>query len=142
IARRSTEDFSQAAKEKNIDLAVEGDGDCEILCDPKWLQEAIGNMIKNCLEYTSPGGKVTVGTEQTPVMVTIRVSDTGTGIHPDDLPYVFRRFYRGRASSGPGSGIGLSLAKSIVEQMGGTLTAGGEYGRGAVFTLSFLKDVM
>ena len=77
--------------------------------------------------------------EQTPVLVSIKISDTGAGIHPDDLPYIFRRFYRGRCSKGTGSGIGLSLAKAIAEQMGGTLSAGGEYGGGAVFTFSFLK---
>ncbi len=142
IAKEACEDFTMAMKEKNISLVFKSEDNPGILCDYGWLKEAIGNVIKNCAEYTPEGGQITVEVWQTPVVVSVKISDTGRGIHPDDLPNIFRRFYRGHRSQGAGSGIGLALAKSIVEQMGGTLSAGGEYGRGAVFTFSFLKQVI
>lgn len=142
IAEQAAENFTEAARKKNIKIIVEGEGNEIILCDFGWLREAVGNVLKNCIEYTPDGGCVTVAVEETPVMVNIKVSDTGPGISEQDLPHIFKRFYRGRASKGSGSGIGLSLAKSITDQMGGALLAGSNGGHGAVFTFSFLKKVM
>lgn len=142
IVTASINDFELTLSNKNIDVNLEGDKNVKLKCDASWLKEAIGNIIKNCMEYTPNGGRITVKIEQNPVMVTVKISDTGSGIHPDDLPFIFRRFYRGRGSHTAGSGIGLSLAKSIAEQMGGTLSAGGTYGSGAEFTFSFLKKVI
>lgn len=142
ITHAALRSFELAAHGKHLSLSLNGDSSTELNCDAGWLEEAIGNIIKNCLEYTPDGGHIHAEVWQTPVMVSIRISDTGVEIHPDELPYIFRRFYRGNRSPGTGSGIGLSLSKSITEQMGGTLTAGGKYGQGAVFTFSFLKDVI
>lgn len=137
IAEEAAADFELKAKEKNICLSVLGRDDIILNCDADWLKEALENVLKNCMEYTPDGGKITVEIERTLVMASVTVKDTGRGIRPDELPYVFQRFYRGRASRSAGSGIGLSLAKSITEQMGGTLTAGGKFGSGAEFTFSF-----
>lgn len=136
IARECVQEFSDAARKKGITIRAEG-GSAPLCCDSAWLNEAIGNIITNGLEYVSPGGNITVKTEKSLVAVSIRISDTGTGIHPDDLPYIFKRFYRGKHSRGDGSGIGLSLARSLAHQMGGTLTAESSFGSGAVFTFTF-----
>lgn len=141
VAGEAVEDFAAAAREKGVEIAVSG-AQAAILCDPGWLKEAVGNVLKNCLEYTPRKGSIFIVTEDSAVMSALSIRDDGPGVCPDDLPFIFRRFYRGRCSSGNGCGIGLSLARSIVEQMGGTLTAGNPPDGGTVFTFSFLKKTI
>lgn len=141
VVQEAAQDFALTAKEKGVELQIRTQEQPTVVCDAAWLKEAVGNVFKNCIEYTPPGGRVTAEILTTSVLISLKIRDTGTGISPDELPFVFRRFYRGRSSTGAGSGIGLSLAKSLAEQMGGTLTAGGEYGCGAEFTFSFVKGL-
>jgi len=91
---------------------------------------------QNALDHTRAGDTVTVEGSRFADFVRIRVVDTGTGIHPEDLPHLFKRFYRSRfAQDTPGIGLGLPLAKSIVEVHGGTLEVESELGRGTAFTI-------
>ncbi len=107
-----------------------------LCCDRVWMREAVGNLIKNALDHTRAGDTVTVEGSRFADFVRIRVVDTGTGIHPEDLPHLFKRFYRSRfAQDTPGIGLGLPLAKSIVEVHGGTLEVESELGRGTAFTI-------
>lgn len=125
--------------------------------DLSWSIEALGNILKNCMEHTPAGGRVTLCVTQDVLACRIRVEDTGPGIAEADLPHIFERFYRGergRAEDEPstevnpaGVGIGLSLAKSLVTAQGGTLTAENvrdEAGAvtGAAFTIVFFKTVV
>ena len=108
--------------------------------DEQWLAEAVSNLVKNAFDHTGEGGLVRVICEETPLMVTITVQDNGTGIHPEDLPYVFKRFYRSRFSQDhQGVGIGLTLALRIVEKHGGSIVVESELGHGAVFRIIFPK---
>lgn len=108
--------------------------------DEKWLGEAIGNMIKNSIEHTPQGGHITVRITETPLFVQLLFTDNGEGIHPEDLPHIFQRFYRGKThSKGSGTGIGLALAKSIIEGHGGIISASSKLGAGTVFTVTFPK---
>jgi len=108
--------------------------------DEHWLAEAVSNLVKNAFDHTGEGGLVQVICEESPVMVTITVQDNGTGIHPEDLPYVFKRFYRSRFSQDhQGVGIGLTLALRIVEKHGGSIVVESELGHGAVFRMIFPK---
>lgn len=142
LCRRVAADFAQMAEEKGVGLVVAAHSRTALDCDAAWLREAVGNVVKNCIESTPAGGQVFLETQETPVAHILTVRDTGPGIPPDDLPFIFRRFYRGSGRTGGGSGIGLPLARSITEQMGGTLGAGGIYGQGAVFTFTFLRQTM
>jgi len=108
--------------------------------DENWLSEAAGNLIKNALDHTAAGGQVEVICEETSLVVSVTVKDNGSGIHPDDLPHVFKRFYRSRFSQDhQGVGIGLTLARSIVEKHGGSMTVESEPGQGAAFRMVFPK---
>lgn len=139
LCRRVAEEFSHMAADKRVNLVVSASSKAALVCDAEWLREAVGNVVKNCIECTPEGGHVYIEAQSTPVMYILTVHDTGPGIHPDDLPFVFQRFYRGHGRTSSGSGIGLSLARSITEQMNGTLSAGGMFGQGAVFTFTFLR---
>ncbi|MBO9610969.1 MAG: HAMP domain-containing histidine kinase [Paenibacillaceae bacterium] len=110
--------------------------------DADWLQEAIANLLKNSIEHTPAGGDVQVELGETPVLARVRIRDNGEGIAEEDLPHIFKRFYKGRASSpSVGTGIGLSLAKAIVERHGGFIAVQSTPGQGTVMTLTFAKFV-
>lgn len=106
-------------------------------CDKKWLCEAITNIAKNCVEHTENGGKVKISAEANPLYTAITVSDNGQGIAPEDLPHIFERFYRGKNAADDSVGIGLALAKAIIEKAGGTTRAASEAGKGSEFSIKF-----
>ena len=130
--------YAFRAEREGKELALEGDERAGLLCDRTWLTEAIGNLIKNALDHTARGDRVLVRWQQSPCLTKITVEDTGSGIHPEDLYHIFKRFYRSRFSKDTqGVGLGLSLAKSIIEAHGGSIEVQSELGRGTVFTVSF-----
>ncbi len=133
-------DFAALSKKRDIALSLAAGPEPFLLCDAAWLREAVGNVVKNCIEATPPGGCVTVELLDSPASVSLTVRDTGPGIPPEALPFLFRRFYRAPGRTGNGSGIGLPLARAITEQMGGTLSAGNKPGSGAVFTFLFPRN--
>jgi two-component system, OmpR family, sensor histidine kinase BaeS len=100
--------------------------------DPARVRQVLLNLISNAVRYTPTGGTILVRCKMLMVQghnsAVIEVEDTGRGIAPEDLPHVFDRFYKARASSG--RGLGLSIAKSLIEAHGGTITAGSQFGRG------------
>ena len=109
--------------------------------DAAWSAEALGNVLKNCLEHTPAGGTVRLSASEDAVALRLRVTDTGPGITPEDVPHLFERFYRGAGSEG--FGIGLSLARSLVAAQGGTLRAGNDRATGgAQFDFTFPKMVV
>lgn len=108
--------------------------------DRLWLEEALINIIKNGIEHTVEDGEVTINLYENPVYRRIIIEDTGEGISEDDLPNIFKRFYKARTSKKSDSvGIGLALAKSIVEAHDGIIEAESKIGIGTRFTLTFLK---
>jgi signal transduction histidine kinase len=107
--------------------------------DPDKLSQAVINLLSNALKYTPAGGTVDVRVEKLSPGIEIRVADTGIGIGPQDLHRVFERFYRtddSRSRETGGIGIGLSIAKAIVEAHGGTISAASQPGRGSAFTIA------
>ena len=132
--------FACRAAQEGKTLALAGSGEAELVCDRVWMLEALGNLVKNALDHTHAGDSITLDWASTPLAVQITVQDTGTGIHPEDMPHIFKRFYRSRFSQdGQGIGLGLPLAKAITEAHHGTLTVDSTLGRGSVFRLSFVK---
>jgi signal transduction histidine kinase len=93
--------------------------------DPEWLQEVLLILLANSIQHSSRGGFLRLLVRG----ATVTVEDTGDGITPEDLPYVFERFYRGKGSS-DGFGIGLSICKELIERMGGVISIRSQEGVG------------
>ena len=117
-------------------------GDTTLTADPAWTAEALGNVLKNCVEHTPTGGTLRVLARQTPIFTEITVTDSGPGIDPEDLPHLFERFYRGRDASENSIGIGLALARQIIAAQNGTIQAANEPAGGARFTLRFYVETV
>lgn len=131
--------FAYRAGTEGKTLTFSGKDDVVLYCDFDWLIEAVSNLVKNALDHTKSGEMVTVEWRAFASIVQIVVRDNGSGIHPEDLPHIFKRFYRSRFSKDTqGIGLGLALAKAVVEAHNGTVEVDSEWGRGTVFTLDFL----
>ena len=135
-----SERFETRAEREHKTITLSGKEDVVLSCDALWISEAVGNIVKNALEYTEDGGRIEIKWSQSPFLTQIEISDDGKGIHPEDLYNIFKRFYRSRFSSDvQGIGLGLPLAKSIVEAHGGAISVTGSLGEGTTFTLSFFN---
>ncbi len=135
-------DLSVRAQKEGKKLIMEGDPAQMLLCDGSWTREAVANLIKNALDHTDEGGVVTVSWECSPAVFRMTVSDDGCGIAEEDIYHVFKRFYRSKRDGGrQGIGLGLPLAKSIVEGQDGILSVSSTPGEGTVFTITFLSNL-
>jgi two-component system sensor histidine kinase BaeS len=106
--------------------------------DRERIAQVLANLVSNALRYTPEGGVITLSAQASGDCVLLRVSDTGPGIEPQHLPFVFKRFYRAddaRPANGE-SGLGLAIAKSLVEAHGGTIQVESAVGQGATFTVA------
>lgn len=123
-------------------LGVRLETDCNDIilnCDRKWLCEAITNIIKNCIEH-SHNGNIKITAEQNKLYTKISIKDNGSGIDKEDLPHIFERFYKGKNSSDDSVGIGLALAKSIIEKQGGYISVSSELNKGSEFVIKFFNN--
>ncbi len=133
-----TERFETLAAQEAKEIVLSGSSKVSLYCDALWMSEALGNMVKNALDHTGRGGKVVISWERTPLLTNIIVEDNGTGIHQEDIHNIFKRFYRSHISQDThGIGLGLPLAKSIVEAHQGTISVTSRVGQGSRFVLSF-----
>ena len=122
----------------NLGTSVEipEQGEMPILADRDWTMEAIMNLMKNCMEH-DPGGCVHCSYAQNPLYTQILIWDEGDGFAGEDMPHLFERFYRGKNAREGGIGIGLSMAKEIVERQNGTIRAQNRPEGGALFEIRF-----
>ena len=126
------------AVQKEIALYVDCEEEMIIRHDTKWTEEAVYNVLDNALKYTEPGGKIHIQAERQELFVKLSISDTGKGIAPERQAEIFTRFYREpEVHDKPGVGIGLYLARTIMELQKGYIEVQSEVGRGASFRLYF-----
>lgn len=131
--------FAYRARQEEKELILEGTEQISLLCDRDWMTEAVENIVKNAFDHTDGGEFVRIKWRQSASIVQILIEDNGSGIHPEDLHHIFKRFYRSRFSKDrQGIGLGLPLAKMIVEAHNGTIEVDSAPGTGTTFTLSFL----
>jgi two-component system sensor histidine kinase BaeS len=127
-----------AADAAGVTLRTGTDGDPWLDADPVRMRQALGNLVSNALRHTPADGTVTLAARRDGDRVVFTVTDTGTGIAPEDLPHVFDRFWRAEKSRSRrtgGSGLGLPIVRHLVAAHGGTAEAAGAPGKGAEFTL-------
>lgn len=116
-------------------------GDAHFTGDLLWSAEALGNILKNCMEHTPVGGTITVTVQETALFTQIDVEDTGPGFDSKDIPHLFERFYKGSNASQNSYGIGLALARTVIATQNGTVQAMNG-SAGAKFVLKFYKQVI
>ena len=132
--------FSYQAQQQGKTLILSGNEEVTLVSDQTWLIEAISNIVKNAFDHTKAGATIRLTWRAFASMVQITVSDNGSGIHPEDLPHIFKRFYRSRFSKDTqGIGLGLPLAKAIIEDHNGTIEVDSTLGAGTTFTINFLN---
>lgn len=124
---------------KNQKISIEGDEDASFIGDYKWQQEAITNIIKNAIEHNKENGKITIKYEENVLFTKITIIDEGQGIAKEDLKHIFERFYKAQNSSDNSVGIGLSLAKNIIEKNNGMINCKSEIGNGTEFIVKYMK---
>ena len=123
-------------------LQIKGDDEATFLGDFNWTMEALINIIKNCVEHTPEGGEISIDFSENPLYTEIIISDNGKGIPREDLPYIFKRFYKGKTASEDSVGIGLAMAHSIVSSQQGDIEVKSESGVGTTFSIKFYKQVI
>lgn len=110
--------------EKHILLTSEKiTGECYIYADRQWTEEVLVNVLKNCAEHTPENGRIFIQCSQNPIYTELRLEDGGDGFAPSDLPHIFERFYRGNGAAKDNAGIGLALARAVLEQQNGHIHA-------------------
>lgn len=127
-------------KEQKLEVYCEEE--VTYLGDLKWFKEALLNILKNCTEHTPEQGCIWIEASENTLYTEIIVRDNGPGIAPEDLPHLFERFYKGKNSSDKSIGIGLALARMIVAEQNGSLTAENDRRGGARFVIRFYKSIV
>ena len=123
---------------KQQNIIIQGK-EAKFIGDYNWQLEAITNIIKNCIEHTEENKNIYISFEENNFYTKIVIRDEGTGIYPEDVKHIFERFYKGKNSSENSIGIGLALAKSIVEKDSGYITCSSELNKGTTFEIKYMK---
>lgn len=139
LAENIKKHFLFRARQEEKEICLSGREEIIFLCDRNWITEAISNLVKNALDHTQKGDIVVIEWRAFASIVQITVKDNGSGIHPEDLYHIFKRFYRSRFSKDTqGIGLGLPLTKAIVQAHNGTIEVHSTPGVGTIFTMNFL----
>jgi signal transduction histidine kinase len=139
LIEKSVEPLLIPMEIKEQTLIIHGDEEASFRGDFHWTGEALINVVKNAVEHTEQGGKITIQFSENPLFTEFAVTDNGEGIAKSDLPYVFKRFYKGKNASEDSVGIGLAMAHSIITRQNGTLEITSEAGVGTTFLFKIYK---
>lgn len=142
LISKATEHLLIPMEIKEQTLEISGEEETKFIGDFNWSSEAITNIIKNCIEHTPYGGRIDIDFCETPIYTVLKIVDNGEGIHKEDLPYIFNRFYKGRNADNNSIGIGLAMSKSILQNQGGTIEVTSEKDKGTEFTIKIYKRVV
>lgn len=125
---------------KNIQIEIIGDEKVKLIGDYNWQLEALTNILKNSIEHTQENKKISISYEENSLYTKIVIKDEGIGIAKQDLPHIFERFYKGKNSSDSSIGIGLALAKKIIEKGNGYITCKSIENKGTTFEIKYMKN--
>ena len=124
---------------KNIEIITTVDEKATFIADYKWQQEALTNILKNAIEHSKQNSRIYITVENTSLFLKIIIKDEGSGIDKEDLKHIFQRFYKTKNSSENSIGIGLPLAKAIIEKSNGYIKVETKYGEGTSFEVKYIK---
>lgn len=137
IINKAINNVSLLADLRNIEIEVESNNkDCKLKCDSKWQVEALTNIIKNSLDHSNKNNKIIISYTSNKAYLEITIKDFGEGITKEDLPYIFKRFYKGKNAKEDSVGIGLALAKTITEEDNGIIDVSSS-DKGTTFTIKY-----
>lgn len=140
LVSKSCEPLLVPIELRGQELIIKAEGD---FCgDVSWTCEAIGNIVKNCMEHTPEGGKIEIETSDNALYTEILIKDNGTGIAKEDMPHIFERFYKGKDSDDKSFGVGLALSRMIITSQKGTVKAENRKPTGAMFSIRFYKGTV
>ena len=137
IVKNAISNVEMMAELKNINIEVNNRDNIKLVCDAKWQIEAITNILKNCIEHSKDDSTITIDIDSNKIYKQITIKDNGEGIDEKDLPHIFERFYKGKNSSKDSVGIGLALAKTIIEKDNGSIKVDSKKGKQTIFTIKY-----
>lgn len=139
LAKNIKQHFLFRAEQEEKEICLSGNEEITLLCDRTWIIEAISNLVKNALDHTEKGDFIRIEWKAFASVVQITIKDNGSGIYPQDLHHIFKRFYQSRFSKQTqGIGLGLPLAKAIIEAHNGMIEVDSTLGIGTSFIINFL----
>ncbi|NLO21768.1 MAG: HAMP domain-containing histidine kinase [Syntrophomonadaceae bacterium] len=127
---------------KEQSIKVTGEEGISFIGDIQWTREALINILKNCVEHTPAGGSIWVSFTENALFTEIVIADNGPGIPKEDLPYIFKRFYKGKNAGEDSVGIGLAMAHSIISSQNGIIEVKSQEDEGTEFTIKFYKQIL
>ncbi|MGM1045759.1 MAG: sensor histidine kinase [Bacillota bacterium] len=127
---------------KGQTVSIAGDDNVSFVGDFNWTAEAVINILKNGVEHTPEGGEIAIAFSENALFTEIVIADNGKGIPKEDLPYIFKRFYKGKNASEGSIGIGLAMAHSIIASQNGVIDVTSDSGKGTQFRIKFYKQVI
>lgn len=127
---------------KGQTVSIEGDDNVSFVGDFNWTAEAVINILKNGVEHTPEGGVIAISFSENALYTEIVIADNGKGIPKEDLPYIFKRFYKGKNASEESIGIGLAMAQSIISSQNGVIDVTSDSEKGTQFRIKFYKHVI
>lgn len=142
LVRKSLEPMLIPMDIKEQRVLIDGEDSTTFAGDLNWTTEAIINILKNCVEHTPAGGEIQISFAENTLFTEIIIVDNGKGIPKAEIPYIFKRFYKGKNASEDSVGIGLALAQSIITGQNGTIDVKSEVGKGTQFQIKFYKQVI
>lgn len=139
LAKETIKNLEIPLEIKEQKIVIEAKEKSLVTGDYKWILEAITNIVKNCIEHTGMGKNIYIEIKNSELYIELNISDEGTGISEKDLKHIFERFYKGENSSENSFGIGLSLAKTILEKQNATIKCFSKLGEGTTFKIRFYR---
>lgn len=139
VVEKATRPLEIAAELKMHTIKQEISEELQLTLDADWIAEALGNVIKNCIEHSPEGSSIEIRAIERPLLTQIIIEDNGAGFQEKDIPHLFDRFYQGSGSTIGNAGLGLALAKTIINNQGGVIQAKNRESGGAEFEICFYR---
>ncbi len=140
IINEASMNVSALADLKNIEININSNDNINIYCDYKWEVEALTNIIKNCIEYSLENSKIDIFINDNNLYTKLTIKDYGKGMDKEEIENIFKRFYKGNNSFNDSIGIGLSLAKNIIEKDNGLISVKSKKNNGTEFIIKYFKN--